>query len=78
MDIIYLMIPLAVMLLTIIVAAFIWAVRSGQFDDLEGPANRILFEDDDERLVRRPSSDQRGGQSGGQNGSKSGDKADGA
>ncbi len=47
MDIIYLMIPLAIILVTIIVVAFIWAVRSGQFDDLEGPANRILFDDDE-------------------------------
>lgn len=47
MEIIYLMIPLAILLATGIVAAFIWAVRSGQFDDLEGPANRILFDDDD-------------------------------
>ena len=51
MEIIYLMIPLAVLLVTGIVSAFIWAVRSGQFDDLEGPANRILF-DDDEPVVR--------------------------
>lgn len=53
MEIIYLMIPLAVVLMTIIVAAFIWAVRSGQFDDLEGPANRILFDDDDEQVIKR-------------------------
>ncbi len=54
MDIIYLMIPLAVLLLTVIVVAFLWAVRSGQFDDLEGPANRILFDDDDDLLVPKP------------------------
>lgn len=53
MEIIYLMIPLAVVLVTIIVTAFIWAVRSGQFDDLEGPANRILFDDDDEQIIKR-------------------------
>ena len=52
MEIIYLMIPLAVFIVTGIVVAFIWAVKSGQFDDLEGPANRILF-DDDEQLIRR-------------------------
>jgi cbb3-type cytochrome oxidase maturation protein len=30
--------------------AFLWAVRTGQFDDLEGPAYRILMDDDDPRL----------------------------
>ena len=29
------------------VAAFLWAIRSGQFDDLEGPAHRILLDDDE-------------------------------
>ena len=53
MEIIYLMIPLAVFIVTGIVVAFIWAVKSGQFDDLEGPANRILFDDDDEQIIRR-------------------------
>lgn len=53
MEIIYLMIPLAVFIVTGVVAAFIWAVKSGQFDDLEGPANRILFDDDDEQIIRR-------------------------
>ncbi|MEI6559936.1 MAG: cbb3-type cytochrome oxidase assembly protein CcoS [Rhodospirillaceae bacterium] len=27
--------------------AFLWALRSGQFDDLDGAANRVLFDDDD-------------------------------
>lgn len=27
-------------------AVFLWALRSGQYDDLEGAANRILFDDD--------------------------------
>jgi len=33
--------------------AFVWAVRSGQFDDLEGPAHRILMDDDDPRIPGR-------------------------
>ena len=36
------------------VAAFIWAVRGGQFDDLDTPAVRILHEDDDEPAPRDP------------------------
>lgn len=46
MDIIYLLIPLSLVLVVIIVAAILWAVKSGQFDDLEGPAHRILMDDD--------------------------------
>ncbi len=45
MDILYLLIPIAVMLAIAIVGAFFWAVRSGQFDDLEGPAHRIIDDD---------------------------------
>ena len=29
-------------------AIFLWSLRSGQYDDLEGAANRILFDDDKE------------------------------
>ena len=48
MDILYFLIPLSVLLVAIIVAAFLWAIRSGQFDDLEGPAHRILLDDDEQ------------------------------
>jgi len=47
MDILYLLIPLSVVLVFVIGAVFWWAVSSGQFDDLEGPAHRILMDDDD-------------------------------
>ncbi|MEE2731641.1 MAG: cbb3-type cytochrome oxidase assembly protein CcoS [Pseudomonadota bacterium] len=46
MDIIFLLIPLALVLLVVAVAAFFWAVRSDQFDDLDREASRILFEED--------------------------------
>lgn len=46
MDILYLLIPLSVVLVFIIGAVFWWAVQSGQFEDLEGPAHRILMDDD--------------------------------
>jgi cbb3-type cytochrome oxidase maturation protein len=45
-DILYLLIPLGVVLVFLIGTAFWWAVASGQFDDLEGPAHRILSDDD--------------------------------
>jgi len=46
MEILYLLIPLSVALAFLIGAAFWWSVASGQFDDLEGPAHRILLDDD--------------------------------
>ncbi len=46
MEILYLLIPLSVLLVFVIGAAFWWALRGGQFDDLEGPAQRILMDDD--------------------------------
>lgn len=46
MEILLLLIPLSVVLVMLIGAAFWWSVKSGQFDDLEGPAHRILADDD--------------------------------
>ena len=46
MDILYLLIPLAVVLAVVIGTAFWMAVDGGQFDDLEAPALRILADDD--------------------------------
>ena len=47
MSILYLLIPLGLVLLGVAIWAFMWAVRSGQFDDLEGPAHRILMDEDE-------------------------------
>jgi len=46
MEILYLLIPISLILLALIVGVMLWAVRSGQFDDLEGPAKRILMDED--------------------------------
>lgn len=46
MDILYLLIPLSVVLAVAIGAAFWRAVDTGQFDDLDGPAVRVLADDD--------------------------------
>ncbi len=46
MEIMYWLIPVAIMLLAIAIAAFIWAVKSDQYSDLESPAYKILFDDD--------------------------------
>ena len=47
MEIIYLLLPVALIIVVIMIAIFFWAVRSDQFDDLEGPAHRILMDDED-------------------------------
>jgi cbb3-type cytochrome oxidase maturation protein len=46
MEILYLLIPVSVVLVFLIGGVFWWAVRSGQYEDLEGPAHRILMDDD--------------------------------
>jgi len=46
MEIIYLLIPISLILLGAIVWILLWAVRDGQYDDLEGPAHRILMDED--------------------------------
>ncbi len=47
MDIIYLLIPIALVLAGLMVWALMWAIKSGQFDDLEGPAHQILMDGDE-------------------------------
>ena len=48
MDIIYILIPLSIVLIGIAVTVLFWAIKSGQFDDMDSPAHRILFDDDDQ------------------------------
>lgn len=46
METLYLLIPLSVVLVFLIGIAFWWSLRNGQFEDLEGPAYRLLMDDD--------------------------------
>ena len=46
MEVLMLLVPLSVVLVVAIGIVFWWSVRSGQFDDLEGPAHRVLADDD--------------------------------
>jgi cbb3-type cytochrome oxidase maturation protein len=46
MDILYLLIPLSLVFVAVIAYVFLWAVKSGQFEDMEGPAHRILMDDE--------------------------------
>ena len=47
MDIIYVLVPLSIVLILIAILIFSWSVKGVQFDDLDSPAHRILFDDDD-------------------------------
>jgi cbb3-type cytochrome oxidase maturation protein len=46
MESMYLLIPLSVILVFLIGVVFWWSLRSGQFDDMEGPGYRVLMDDD--------------------------------
>lgn len=48
MNILLLLIPVALLLGGLGLAAFLWALRSGQFDDLDGAAHRILIDEEDD------------------------------
>lgn len=45
MDILFILIPLAIFLGLFFIGAFLWATWKGQYDDLETPSHRILFDD---------------------------------
>ena len=47
MSALYLLIPVAVVLVGLAIWMFFWAVDNGQYDDLDGPAHSILFDDED-------------------------------
>lgn len=49
MEIIYFLLPASLILALIGVAAFIWSVKSGQYDDTDTPALRVLSEDEDDK-----------------------------
>jgi len=46
MDVLFILVPLALVLVGAALIGFIWAVNSGQFDDTTGPAVRLLMDDD--------------------------------
>ena len=47
MNVLYILVPLAVLLAATAVGGFVWAVRKGQFDDVHTPAIRMLLDEDD-------------------------------
>ena len=58
-ETIFVLLPLALLIAAIAVGFFIWAARTGQFDDLDTPAVRILFDDEEPRRAATRSSRRR-------------------
>jgi len=54
MSVIYIVVPLALLVVAAAVAAFVWAANRGQFDDLDTPAVRMLHDDEEHRPLPRP------------------------
>jgi len=52
LDVIYSLLPAMLLLALASVVIFFWAAKSGQYDDMEGPAHRILDDDDDPMLPK--------------------------
>lgn len=52
MNILLALIPISLILVALAVAAFVWAVKRGQYEDLDTPALDILREDPNERIAR--------------------------
>jgi cbb3-type cytochrome oxidase maturation protein len=50
MDVLFFLVPTAILVAGVFVGLFIWATKIGQFDDLETPAHKILL--DDERIKK--------------------------
>ncbi len=50
MDVIYSLIPGMMFFGVLLVIVLVWAVKKGQYEDMEGNANRILLDDDDDML----------------------------
>ena len=61
MESLYLLIPLSIVLVFLIGVIFWWSVRSGQFDDLEGPGFRVLMDDNPPKPPTEPSDTDKAG-----------------
>ncbi len=50
MSALYFLIPISLLILAGAVAAFLWSLRKGHYEDLQGPASSIVFDDRDDQL----------------------------
>ncbi|MBU1386059.1 MAG: cbb3-type cytochrome oxidase assembly protein CcoS [Alphaproteobacteria bacterium] len=54
MNVIFLLAPFSVALGLLAVGAFVWTLRSGQYDDIQGSAERVLIDDEDDEAPDAP------------------------
>ena len=47
MEVIFIVLPIAILMAGVAVAAFFWAANGGQYDDLDTPQYRVLFDNND-------------------------------
>ena len=64
MSVVAIILPLALVVVAAAVAAYVWAARSGQFDDTDTPPARMLMDDADDRARAQAASERAGGSSG--------------
>jgi cbb3-type cytochrome oxidase maturation protein len=58
MDSLYLLIPIALLFCFIAIKLLLWAISSGQYDDLDKEASRILMDDPESPAAKAPPTDQ--------------------
>jgi cbb3-type cytochrome oxidase maturation protein len=56
MSVIFIILPLALVIVGVAVWGFVWSARSGQMDDLETPAMRMLHDEQRVAVQREPTS----------------------
>jgi len=61
-QIVMFLVPVMLILVTLGIVLFSWAVKNGQYDDLEGPAHRILYDDDKDMIPDEARPDQPAGE----------------
>ena len=57
MSVIFIVLPLAIVVVMVAVGAYIWSARGGQFDELDTPAVRMLHDDEGRTQIEPPKSD---------------------
>jgi cbb3-type cytochrome oxidase maturation protein len=59
MEVLIYLVPLALLLGLVGLGAFLWSLKSGQYDDLDGAAWRAIMDDDDARPTKMPDEQKR-------------------
>jgi len=59
MQIVMILVPLMLILVALGLLLFSWAVKNGQYDDMDGPAHRILYDDDKDMIPKEARTDKK-------------------